>query len=277
MSEGPSERIDRAALERIIQRAAELQTAEREIGDTLTSDELLAVGREVGIPVRYLQQALLEERTRIGSVAPTGLLDRVAGPGQVSAHRVVHMESETVERLLVRWMETNELLCVQRAQPGRVTWEPVGGFQAAFRRSTAAFTTGTRAFMLSRASTVSAAILPLEPGYSHVTLVADARGARSGYVGGSAALVTSGAAGTALLAALGAVLPLALLPLPIALGLGYTVARRYGPAVERIQLGLERALDHLEQSAGKPQPRLTERSAGILGVLADEVRKALKP
>ena len=61
MSEGPPGRIDRAALERIIQRAAELQTAEREVGDTLTSDELLALGREVGIPVRYLQQALLEE------------------------------------------------------------------------------------------------------------------------------------------------------------------------------------------------------------------------
>jgi hypothetical protein len=52
--------------------------------------------------------------------------------------------------------------------------------------------------------------------------------------------------------------------------------RRYGPAIERLQLGLERALDFLEQSAGKPQPRLSDRSAGILGVLADEVRRALK-
>ena len=277
MSEGPPGQIDRAALERIIQRAAELQTAEREIGDTLTSDELLALGREVGIPVRYIQQALLEERTRVGTAVPAGLLDRVAGPGQITAYRVVPSEPEVVERLLIRWMETNELLCVQRAQPGRITWEPVGGFQAAFRRSTAAFTSGTRSYMLSRASTVSAAILPLESGYSHVTLAADARSARSGYVGGSAALVTSGAASTAIMVALGAVLPLALLPLPVALGLGYTVVRRYGPAAERLQLGLERALDHLEQSAGKPHPRLPERSAGILGVLADEVRKALKP
>ncbi len=277
MSEGPPGQIDRAALERIIQRAAELQTAEREIGDTLTSDELLALGREVGIPVRYIQQALLEERTRVGSVAPAGLLDRVAGPGQITAHRVVAAEPEVVERLLIRWMETSELLCVQRSQPGRITWEPIGGFQAAFRRSTAAFTSGTRSFMLSRASTVSAAILPLESGYSHVSLAADARSARSGYVGGSAALVTSGAASSAIMVALGAVLPLALLPLPVALGLGYTVVRRYGPALERLQLGLERALDHLEQSAGKPHPRLPDRSAGILGVLADEVRRALKP
>jgi hypothetical protein len=276
MTEGPSGQIDRAALERIIQRAAELQTREREAGDTLTSDELIALGREVGIPVRYIQQALLEDRTRIGPPAGTGLLERVAGPGQVSAQRVVPAEPEAVERLLMRWMETNELLCVQRAQRGRVTWEPIGGFQAAFRRSTAAFGTGTRSFMLSRASTVSAAILPLESGYSHVSLSADARSARNGYLGGSAALVTSGAASAAIMVTLGAVLPLALLPVPIALGLGYSVARRYGPAVERLQLGLERALDFLEQSAGKAPPRLNDRSAGILGALADEVRKALK-
>ena len=276
MSEGPPGRIDRAALERIIQRAAELQTAEREIGDTLTSDELLALGREVGIPVRYLQQALLEERTRVGPLAPGGLIERVAGPGRVTAQRVVPAEAEVVERQLVRWMESNELFCVQRAQPGRITWEPVGGFHAAYRRSMAAFSTGARSFMLSRASTVSAAILSLESGYSHVTLAADARGVRSGYIGGSAALITSGAAGTALMVALGAMLPLALLPLPVALGLGYSVVRRYGPAVERLQLGLERALDFLEQSAGKAPGELPDRSVSLLGVLADEVRKALK-
>jgi hypothetical protein len=130
--------------------------------------------------------------------------------------------------------------------------------------------------MLSRATTVSAAILPLESGYSHVTLVADARGIRNEYVGGGAALATSGAIGTAIMVALGAMLPLALLPLPIALGLGYTVVRRTAPAVARIQLGLERALDYLEQGATRPQYRLPERTAGLLVLLADEVRKALK-
>ena len=65
MAEGSPARIDRAALERIIQRAAELQTAEREIGDTVSSEELISLGREVGIPVRYLQQALLEEQLQV--------------------------------------------------------------------------------------------------------------------------------------------------------------------------------------------------------------------
>ena len=60
MSEGIPAPIDRAALERIIQRAAELQTAEREIGEGLSTEQVLELGREVGIPGRYLQQALLE-------------------------------------------------------------------------------------------------------------------------------------------------------------------------------------------------------------------------
>jgi hypothetical protein len=275
MSEGSAARIERTALERIIRRAAELQTAEREIGDTLTSDELISLGREVGIPVRYLQQALLEERTRVGSAASAGLLERIAGPGEVRAQRVVPIEPEAVERALLRWMETNELFCIQRQQPGRITWEPIGGVQAAIRRSTAAFGTGKRPFMLSRAATVSASVLALESGYSHVSLAADARKVRGEYLASGATLAGAGAAGTAAMVALGALLPVALLPLPFALGIGYTVLRRFGPALSRLQLGLERALDSLENGVGNASHRLAER-AGLMGVLADELRKALK-
>jgi hypothetical protein len=276
MSEALPARIDRAALERIIQRAAELQTAEREMGDTLTPDELMALGREVGIPGQYLQQALLEERTRLGNVGAAGLFERVTGPGQVGAQRVVRGDAEDVEQALLRWIEKNELLCVQRQQTGRITWEPIGGIQAAFRRSTAALGSGKRPFMLSRAATVSATILPLEPGYTHVELSADTRKVRNEYLGAGAAFAGAGIAGTAGLVALGALLPLALLPLPIALGLGYGVLRRFVPALSRIQLGLERALDFLEQGGGTLQHQLPDRTSGILGLLADEVRKALK-
>ncbi len=134
-------------------------------------------------------------------------------------------------------MEANELLCIQRQQPGRIVWEPLRGFQAAFRRSTAALGAGTRPFMLSRATTVSATILPLESGYSHVALAADARKIRGEYLGSGAALASVGAAGTATMIALGALLPVALLPLPFALGVGYVLLHRYGPAVSRLQLG----------------------------------------
>ena len=276
MSEAVPARVDRQALERIIKRAAELQTAEREIEDTLTSDELISLGREVGIPVRYLQQALLEERARLGQAGVPGVLDRVAGPGEATAHRVVSLDSDRAEQELIRWMERNELFCIQRQQAGRIAWEPLSGFQAAIRRSAAALGAGKRPFMLSRAATVTAAILPLESGYSHVTLVADTRKVRNEYLASSTALAGAGAASTATMVALGALLPVALLPLPLALGFGYAVFRRYQPAVERIQLGLERALDSLETGRGKASYQLGERS-GLMGLLADELRKALKP
>jgi len=276
MSEGLPARFDRAALERIIQRAAELQTAERELGDSMTSDELMALGREVGIPGQYLQRALLEERTRVGQVGAAGMFERVTGPGQIAAQRVVRGDPDSVEQALLRWIEKNELLCVQRQQAGRITWEPISGMQAAFRRSTAAFGSGKRPFMLSRAATVSATIVPLEPGYTHVALSADTRKARNEYVGAGAALAGAGIAGTAALVALGALFPVALLPLPVALGFGYGTMRRLGPALARIQLGLERALDFLEQGGATPQHQLPDRTAGIMGLLADEVRKALR-
>ena len=276
MSEGTPARIDRAALERIIQRAAELQTTERDMGDSLTSDQLMALGRDVGIPGHYLQQALLEERTRLGKVEGAGLFERVTGPGQIAAHRVVRGDPAAVEAALLRWIEKNELLCVQRQQTGRITWEPIGGIQAAFRRSTAAIGSGKRPFMLSRAASVSATVVPLEPGYSHVALSADTRKIRGEYVGAGAAFAGAGVAGAAAMVALGALLPVALLPLPVAFGLGYGVLRRYGPARARIQLGLERALDFLEQGSATPQHELPDRNSGILGLLADEVRKALK-
>jgi hypothetical protein len=275
MAEGSPARIDRAALERIIRRAAELQTTEREIGETVTSDELISLGREVGIPVRYLQQAMLEERNRLAQSRADGLLDRVAGPAEVAAQRVVQIEPEAVERALIGWMESNELLCIQRQQPGRIVWEPIRGLQAAIRRSTAALGTGKRPFMLSRATTVSATILPLESGYSHVALAADARKVRGEYLASGAALASLGAASTATMVALGALLPVALLPLPFALGVGYTLLRRYSPALARMQLGLERALDSLEQSITRVPNQFQERS-GLMGLLAEEVRKALK-
>jgi hypothetical protein len=279
MSEGPLSpapaRIDRAALERIIRRAAELQTAEREGGETLTSDELISLGREVGIPVRYLQQALLEERSPLGPPTAPGLLDRIAGPNQATAQRVVPMDAGQAEVALLRWMERHELLCVQRQQRGRITWEPLGGFQAAVRRSAAALGAGKQPFMLSRAATVSATILALESGYSHVTLLADARKVRNEYLASGTALAGTGAAATGAMVALGALLPVAILPLPIAMAVGYTVLRRYGPTISRMQLGLERVLDSLESSGGAPPIKANDRS-GLMGLLTDELRKALK-
>jgi hypothetical protein len=274
MPEGTPAGIDRPALERILQRAAELQAAERDIGHALSPDEVLALGREVGIPDRYLQQALLEERVRVDA-EPAGVWERIAGSASVVAQRAVPGPVERVERSLLGWVDQNELFCVQRQLPGRIVWEPVGGITAALRRSSAAIRSG-RPFMLSRADTVSATILPLDPGRSHVALSATTRRTRAEYVGGGAAMAATGVAGTALLVLLGALLPAALMATPAGLIAGYATARRYRGAVERIQLGLERALDHLEHGATKPEHQLPGRRPGLFGLLAEEVMKTLR-
>ena len=88
---------------------------------------------------------------------------------------MVRGEPEVVEQALIRWMEERELFCVQRHQPGRITWEPLGGFHAAFRRSTGGFSGRRGPIMLAKAETVSATVLALETGYTHVALMATAK------------------------------------------------------------------------------------------------------
>jgi hypothetical protein len=273
--EGLPAGIDRPALERILQRAAELQAAERDMSHALSSDEVLELGREVGIPDRYLQQALLEERVRVDA-EPVGAWERVVGPSTVNAQRAVPGIPDQAERSLLRWVEQNELFCVQRRQPGRIVWEPVGGVAAAIRRSTAAIGSGRRPFMLSRADTVSATILPLEPGRSHVVLSATARRARAELVGGGAAIAAGGIAGSGMLILLGALLPAAMAVTPAGLVAGYATARRYRDTRQRIQLGLERVLDHLEHGAAPSEHQLPTRRQGLFGLIADEVLKTFR-
>jgi len=112
-----SELIRREALERIIQRAAELQAGEQDIGEGLTEPEVLALGQDVGIPSRYLRQALLEERTRPPVEGRGGLLAWLVGPGRLSAQRVVAGEPAAVDRALGAWMQQEELLQVKRHSP----------------------------------------------------------------------------------------------------------------------------------------------------------------
>jgi hypothetical protein len=276
MTNSPGAPIDRAALDRIIRRATELQTGDRDIGDQLSPEDVLALGQEVGIPQRYLQQAILEERTRLPDQVAVGLWDRLAGPAEVGAHRVVRGDSESVERTLLRWIEQNELLTVQRQQPGRISWEPLRGISAAIRRSTAALGSGARPFMLSKAELVTAIINPLEADYCHVALRASVRPIRSAYLSGGAAALTLGAGATAALVALSALLPVALLPVPVALGVGYVTVRRFRPVPARTLLGLERVLDSLEAGGVKPAHQLPARTPGLLEAILGEVRRSLE-
>jgi hypothetical protein len=276
MTGGPPARIDRAALERILQRATELQAAEHDVGENISPDELITLGRDVGIPARYLQQAMLEERSRVELGTPSGILNSMVGPRTVSTQRVVQGDVERVQLALISYMEEQELLCIQRRQPGRVSWEPIGGFQAAIRRSTAAVAGGKRPYMLAKAATVHATFTALEAGYVHVTVAADLGGTRSAYLGGAAALGSIGIAGAVILLALNVAFPvIAIAPVALGAGLGYGTARQYQPVAQRTLLGLERALDHLEQGGVKPRHELPPKAPSLTNLIGEEIRKAI--
>ncbi len=273
MAGGLPARINRDALERIIQRAAELQTGNREIGDALTPEEVIALGRDVGIPEGYLRQAMLEEQTRTEVIPGSGILDHWVGVPECAAERVLAGTVEGLEDTLLRWMAEEETLTVQRHTPGRITWEPLTDFQAHMRR---AFRSGRRPFMLIKADIVTATLSPLETGYVHVALRATALKQRSAWVGGSAALATGGIAAAGIMTALGAFLPVALAPIVVMSALGYGVGRQYRRVPQRLQLGLERILDQLERGTIRARHELPRRSPGVLGII-EEVRKALNP
>jgi len=265
--------VSREALERIIKRAAELQAGEHDVGDGLTNNEVLALGKDVGIPDRYLRQAMLEEQTRIVPDVATGTWAWLTGPRSIVAHRVVPGDRAAVERELSRWMTDEELLQPKRRFADRTSWEPKAGAFASIQRAFA----GKRRYSLARAAEITGQVVQLEPGFCLVRLEADIRPERTKRISGASVLFVLGWGMTAAAAAF--VPPLALAQLLPGVGLtlgGAAVARTYRGANERMQVALEQILDRLERG------EVRSSSPGVLPgtqtfvKIAEEVRKAFE-
>ncbi len=280
---GPPARIDRAAFERVLQRATEIQAHGRDVADSLTEAEVLELGREVGIPEMHLRQALLEEQTRTITAESDGFLDRAIAPATVVAERVVQGSQESVATALTGWFDKHELLVVQRAMPGKVSWEPLSSMAGALRRIGAAFDARRGKPFLGKVQLVTAVITPLEDGYCHVTLVASLRSTRAGYLAGGGVIGVVGTVGGVIATLMGAPeLALPGLALPSVAG-GWLIARAYRPIAERARLGLLRALDQLERQpalpSGSPRPkgRALARDLGdVVREITREVKKAME-
>ena len=267
-----SDLIDRKALERIVRRAAELQAGSQEIGEGLTSQEVLALGKDVGIPEGYLRQAMLEETTRTASEESVGTWSWLTGPRTISAHRVVPGDRATVERALNRWMTDEELLQPRRQYADRTTWEAKAGAFASIQRAIS----GRRRYSLASAAQISSQVVPLEPGFCLVRLEADVSQQRRNRISGGMVLATIGwgmTGGAALIAP-----PLAfamILTMVPALGLtigGAMIARTHRGANERLQVGLEQVLDRLERG----EVRSPGQASLPFVKIAEEVRKVFE-
>ena len=237
------DRIGRDALERIILRAAELQSRQREMGENLTEREVLELGEEVGIPARHLQQALLEERTRV-LVQDSGVIARISGPKRLSAERTVPGILSDIDRALTHWMTEVELLSIKRRYPDGTSWEPRKDWVAALKRGVGV---GGRKYVLTRTKDILGKVQTLEDGWCHVALVADASTNRMERVGGGAAFLGVGGAMTTVAVVLGVATGVALIPVAVGIAGGFGIARSHRKHAEQIQVALEQVLDRLER------------------------------
>lgn len=241
--------LDRDAVERVLARAAQLQSADSGEIHTgqLTEAQLIELGREVGLSPEHLRQALAEERTRVpaAEAASGGALARLVGPAHVATSRTMRIATGTALVQLDAWMQREECLNVMRRFDDRIVWEPRRDLVTQLRRG---LDLGGRGFLLSRALTVAATVVRLDDVQSIVRLDADFSGYRRQVAGTGGVIATlgAGAAGTA--AAIGVMLPVAVVP-AVVLGLGgvYQARRRQRALVARGQLVLEQILDRLER------------------------------
>jgi hypothetical protein len=264
------ELISREALERIVRRAAELQAGAQDIGDGLTQDEVLALGKDVGIPTRYLQQAMLEERTRSLVESPGGgLWGWLTGPHTLSADRVVPGDRAAVERALTRWMEEEESLQVKRRYPDRTTWEPKAGAFATIQR---ALGSKGRRFALANAGELTGQVTQLEAGFCHVGLAADIRANRAGRVKSAGLVFSFGTIATAAFAVTFGLI--ALLPAAVLIPTAAAIARHHRAENERVQIAMEQVLDRLERGEIRPDHALPGKQPNTFVRIAEEFRKA---
>jgi hypothetical protein len=269
-----SQKIDRAALERIIQRAAELQAGEMDAGEGLSEQDLLKLGADVGIPGRFLRQAMYEETSRGGAESAHSAFARWAGPKVVGASRVVPGEKAQLDQALDAWMSDAEALTAKRRLPDRTLWEPQQGLFAQMRRGLAL---DGKSYQLARALEVSVSVTQLEDGYCHVALSADVSNTRHGAISGATAVAVTGVLVSSVLLALVPVAMPAFLIIPgaIGVGIGAGIPKVHRRQAARVQLALEQVLDGLERGEIRPKPALMGPRTSAFGRIADEIKKSI--
>lgn len=252
MADLPAPILPRAALERVLLRAAELHAASSDVPETMSEEDLLSLAKEVGISPMAVKQALAEERMRVMLPEEKGLAASLAGPAFFSASRAVPGNAREILDRIDRGFQNGENLAERRRFPDRIVYGPLGGLAGAAHDVVAGFS--GRPLALAKANEVSVSVVQVEPGKSHVRIEATLAPRRAWVmrIGGGGALGGI-AVGTILLAL--NVWPAVALAATALLGvLPWVIARAmYLSAANGTQLAIEQSLDRLE--FGEPKKR----------------------
>lgn len=257
-------RIDRAAVDRVLARAAQLQ-AEGTV-DTqgqLTEAQLLELAKEVGLDAVNLRQALAEERTRVAVPEEHGVLAAMYGGSSASAQRAVRGTPTQVLKALDDWMQRQESLVVQRYHSSeRIVWEARRDLVGTVRRAVSG-----RGHALVRATNVSATAISLDDSRVLVRLDAQLAGYRALMAQQNVAATAGGIVVGGVLTVLSFPVLVAAAPVVALAAGGFATGRAsQRRSVERAQLALEQVLDRLERGdAGRPPTLLSMLSAVVRG------------
>lgn len=244
--------LDRAALERVLARAAALQVHTADPAEDMTEAQIVDLGSEVGISSEHVRQALAEERTRVAVPEEQGTVAAWYGPSYATASRVVRGTPASVLAMLDQWMQREEVLQVKRRYVDRVTWEARRDLIGSIKRG---FNTSGRGYALSAASEVGATAVAIDESRTLVRVNADVSEARRRRVGASAGVAGLGLTSAAGVVGLTAFLPEASLLIGSVVGAVWTtlggvaaaaIARTQRRKIASVQLALEQVLDRLE-------------------------------
>jgi len=241
----PAPILPRAALERVLLRAAELHAAGTDVPETMSEADLLSLANEVGISPTAVKQALAEERMRVTLPEERGLAAWLAGPAAFAASRVVPGTSKDVLERIDKAFQREENLAERRRFPDRIVWGPRSGFAAGMKALMGGL--DGRGFPLSRADEVNATVIQVEPGRVHVRVEATTEARRTSALRSGVVGLAVGGVLTTILVALNVFAPLALAAGALIAGTTPVVARRnYRRDAGHTQLAIEQSLDRLE-------------------------------
>ncbi len=137
-----TERLDQISqpqLERIIQRAIELQQDEDwKWGHEYDQSDIEAIAVELGIDPQFVRKAAIEERTKaaLGELEPRELtpLERFLAPTRMSAQGRATGTRREVQRDVGTWMRRHEGLRPRRLTDDGAVWDKDTGIATALRR-----------------------------------------------------------------------------------------------------------------------------------------------
>src|SRR5690349_4962855 len=157
---GPAGRsLDRAQLERVLARATELQAGTSDASESMTEDQLVELGKEVGLSPEHVRQAIAEEQTRVVVAGADARTSGIFGPAIAATQRVIVGTQADVLARIDKYIQTEEDLRVRRRYAERITWEARQDFLGDLKRG---FRVGGRSYALTRADETGATVVPVD-------------------------------------------------------------------------------------------------------------------